>query len=163
MALSPEQEIAGFSDNPARPQPATRVLLDEKCAHAGSLCASCLLTGILDLVKQPISVAVIDLLEHGVRQSQAIDLPAPLPRCIVIIEIFVVGFEPTEVVLVQGSFKVVVGTKHDPVLEIGEQLVRAARLAAEFGFASAELYVDVPEPSQQGLDVVEIFRPIAHM
>ena len=106
---------------------------------------------------------MVNLLEHGIGQFHSVNHPASLAGVARIREIFVAGFQPTEVVGVHLFRRLAVRAEQNAVLIVEEEFPRAAWLPAEFGFAGPKLHHHVGvfvQPERYG---IQIFRPIGHV
>src|SRR5215204_7236341 len=84
--------------------------------------------------QQPHGILRVDLLQHRIGQSDAINPPAALRRYRsgAVLEVIVLRFEEAEVERVQ-LVAYAIGAEQDPVLVLVEEPTRGARLAPQLG------------------------------
>src|SRR5579872_7092024 len=80
-----------------------RAACDSRRAQSGSRSDGSLISssgGTLESGKDALGVLVVDLLQDVGRQLQAVDVPQALPRVAEVLEVFVRGLQPSEVVAI---------------------------------------------------------------
>src|SRR5688500_9849109 len=102
----------------------------------------------------PQRVLVVDLLEHLVRQIEAVHLPERVAPAVVI-EVFVSGLEHAEVRVVLGGLIAVLPEEH-AVLVLRQKLSREAWLTSQLGQHGADLGVHVRQRIHECTEMGEI-------
>lgn len=118
-------------------------------------------------------VVVVDLLQDGWRQADAVDLPAALGRDWGgrVVEILVFGFEEAVVDVVELVAKDLlrsldsvgdgVGAEDDAVLILFEELAGGPRLTTELAYSGCDVNVQVGVFVESGAYVAEVFSKVA--
>src|SRR5258708_5297749 len=97
----------------------------------------------LELREDLFRIPVIDLIEDHVWQLDSVYFPTPLLRISVIIEIFISGFQPTEVIAVHLLITTRIGAEQDAIRIGEEQFPCLAWLAPEFCLTRPKLHVKI--------------------
>src|SRR5262249_36373593 len=115
------------------------------------------------LRKDFLGVTVIDLLENDIRQPHAVNHPSSLARVAPIRKVFILRFEPSEIVGVHRGNRLRVCSKEDAVLKFIKELGGAARLAAQLGLPRSELDIHIGILAKPIGNGIQILRPVGNV
>src|SRR5215469_7178272 len=113
--------------------------------------------------KNLLGVTVIDLLENKIRQPQTVDHPSSLARVAPIGKVFILRFEPSEIVGVHSENRFRICSKEDAVLKFTKELGGAARLATKLGLPRSEFNIHIGILAKPIGNDIQIFRPVGNV
>src|SRR5580698_690998 len=115
-----------------------------------------------ELGEQAFRILMVNLFEDWVRQLQTVDFPSTLIGRTPVVEVFVGGIEPTEIIAVHFRFHAVVAAEHDTILILSKEIARLARLTPQFRLSSAKFDHHIGIVIEHFGHPRQVFRP-AHV